>query len=74
MSRLAQHVGDERVLKLIRRYLEAGLMREGVIAARGMARRKAGRSRPCDRTSCSRMGIANWGNAGRRFVQQADPR
>lgn len=30
MSRIARHVDDERVLKLIRRYLEAGLMRGGV--------------------------------------------
>lgn len=29
MSRVARHVEDTRVLKLIRRYLEAGLMRDG---------------------------------------------
>ncbi|MGA0586265.1 hypothetical protein ACO2Q2_03895 [Dyella sp. KRB-257] len=34
MSRVARHADDERVLKLIRRYLEAGLMREGVAATR----------------------------------------
>ena len=34
MSRVARHVKDERVLKLIRRYLEAGLMRDGVVEAR----------------------------------------
>ena len=34
MSRVARHVDDERVLKLIRRYLEAGLMRNGVEEAR----------------------------------------
>ncbi len=34
MSRVARHVDDERVLKLIRRYLEAGLMRGGVEEAR----------------------------------------
>jgi RNA-directed DNA polymerase len=34
MSRVARHVEDERVLKLIRRYLEAGLMRDGMIGAR----------------------------------------
>jgi RNA-directed DNA polymerase len=34
MSRVARHVADARVLKLIRRYLEAGLMRDGVIEAR----------------------------------------
>jgi len=30
MSRVARRITDERVLKLIRRYLEAGLMREGL--------------------------------------------
>lgn len=35
MSRLARRVKDERVLKLIRRYLEAGMMSDGVVSARG---------------------------------------
>ncbi|EIF29955.1 Retron-type reverse transcriptase [Burkholderia sp. Ch1-1] len=34
MARVAQQVKDERVLKLIRRYLEAGLMRDGMAPAR----------------------------------------
>ncbi|SPA15075.1 Retron-type reverse transcriptase, RNA-directed DNA polymerase [Cupriavidus taiwanensis] len=34
MSRVARQVKDARVLKLIRRYLEAGLMRGGMIEAR----------------------------------------
>jgi RNA-directed DNA polymerase len=34
MSRVARKVKDERVLKLIRRYLEAGLMSEGIVSAR----------------------------------------
>lgn len=34
MSRAARVVNDERVLKLIRRYLEAGLMRGGLVSAR----------------------------------------
>jgi len=34
MSRLARRVQDERILKLIRRYLEAGMMSEGVVSAR----------------------------------------
>ena len=34
MSRVARKVKDERVLKLIRRYLEAGLMEGGVVSAR----------------------------------------
>ena len=34
MSRLARKVKDERVLKLVRRYLEAGMMSDGVVSAR----------------------------------------
>jgi len=34
ISRVARQVKDDRILKLIRRYLEAGLMREGMVEAR----------------------------------------
>jgi group II intron reverse transcriptase/maturase len=34
MGKIAQKVGDKRVLKLIRRYLEAGMMAQGVISPR----------------------------------------
>lgn len=34
MSRLAQRIADKRMLKLIRRYLEAGMMGEGVVMER----------------------------------------
>jgi len=34
MSRVARKVKDKRVLKLIRRYLEAGMMEGGVTSAR----------------------------------------
>jgi RNA-directed DNA polymerase len=34
MSRVARKVKDERILKLIRRYLEAGMLSEGIVSAR----------------------------------------
>ena len=34
MSRLARRIGDKRLLKLIRRYLTAGVMSDGVVVER----------------------------------------
>jgi group II intron reverse transcriptase/maturase len=34
MSRITRKVKDERVLKLVRRYLEAGMMSDGIVSAR----------------------------------------
>jgi RNA-directed DNA polymerase len=34
MARLARHIGDKRLLKIIRRFLEAGMMQDGVCVAR----------------------------------------
>jgi retron-type reverse transcriptase len=34
MPRIARKVKDERILKLIRRYLQAGLMADGIVSAR----------------------------------------
>jgi RNA-directed DNA polymerase len=34
MSRLAKLIGDKRILRLIRRYLQAGIMTDGVVSAR----------------------------------------
>jgi RNA-directed DNA polymerase len=34
MARLARRIGDKRVLRLIRKYLQAGLMRDGMVSQR----------------------------------------
>jgi RNA-directed DNA polymerase len=34
MSRLARHIGDKRLLRMIRRFLEAGILRQGVCVQR----------------------------------------
>jgi RNA-directed DNA polymerase len=34
MGRLAKRIGDKRVLRLVRRYLEAGILQDGVVVAR----------------------------------------
>ena len=46
MSKLAQRIGDARVLALIRRYLQAGMMADGWCSRARRARRKAGRLLP----------------------------
>ena len=47
MARLARHIEDKRILKLIRRYLEAGMMREGVVSQRSQGTPKAVRWLRC---------------------------
>ncbi len=42
MSRVARKVGDARVLKLIRRYLQAGLMEGGIETVRGQGTPQGG--------------------------------
>jgi group II intron reverse transcriptase/maturase len=42
MSRVARRVQDERILKLIRRYLEAGMMSEGIVSARAQGTPQGG--------------------------------
>ena len=41
MSRLARQIKDKRILKLIRLYLQAGIMEGGVVSPRSEGRRKA---------------------------------
>jgi RNA-directed DNA polymerase len=42
MSRLASRIGDRRILKLVRRYLEAGVMADGVATRRYMGTPQGG--------------------------------
>lgn len=72
MSRVARHVDDERVLKLIRRYLEAGLMRDGVEEARGMGTPQGGPLSPL----LSNILLTDWDRElerrGHAFCRYAD--
>lgn len=72
MSRVARYVDDERVLKLIRRYLEAGLMRDGVEQVRGMGTPQGGPLSPL----LSNILLTNWDRElerrGHAFCRYAD--
>jgi RNA-directed DNA polymerase len=63
MSRLARRIKDKRVLRLIRRYLQAGMMSEGVTTARREGPRKVGHYHRCCRTSCSTSWTRSWNDA-----------
>ena len=72
MSRVARHVEDARVLKLIRRYLEAGLMRDGVTRARDQGTPQGGPLSPL----LSNILLTDWDRElekrGHAFCRYAD--
>lgn len=72
MSRVARPVHDRRVLKLIRRYLEAGLMRDGIATARGQGTPQGGPLSPL----LSNILLTDWDRElerrGHAFCRYAD--
>ena len=42
MDRLSRHIGDKRLLGLIRRFLQAGMMCDGIVVSRSMGTRQGG--------------------------------
>jgi len=72
MARVARRIGDERVLKLVRRYLEAGLMRAGVVSPRSEGTPQGGPLSPL----LSNILLTDWDRElearGLAFVRYAD--
>jgi RNA-directed DNA polymerase len=59
MARVARKVPDLRVLRVIRSFLQAGMMTGGLASARTEGTPQGGRSRLCSRTSCSTTSTRN---------------
>ncbi len=66
MGRLARRIDDTRLLRLIRRYLDAGMMADGVVMERTRERRREDHCRHCWRICCLTKWTRSWRNAGTR--------
>ena len=60
MSRLARRIGDTRLLRIVRRFLQAGMMADGVCCERHEGTPKAARCRRCWPTCCWTTWTRNW--------------
>jgi RNA-directed DNA polymerase len=73
VARVARGIADARVLKRIRRFLEAGRMAEGMTAATQAGHgRKAVRCPHCEVTLCSLSGTGSGRPRGLAFCRYAD--
>ena len=50
MSRVARRIGDKRLLRIIRRFLQAGMMQDGVCVARNEGTPQGGPGKECRRS------------------------
>lgn len=60
MARIAERVRDKRLLKLIRAFLNAGMLEDGLVKPTEEGTRKAVRFRPCCPISSSTNWTGNW--------------
>ena len=64
MARVARQVRDKRVLKLIRRYLQAGMMEEGLVEPRTEGTPQGGPLSPLLSNILLMIWTRNWSDAG----------
>jgi group II intron reverse transcriptase/maturase len=67
MSRLAKRIKDKRMLALIRRYLEAGMMANGVVMERWEGTPQGGPLTPCTQSQTSSL-TGSWLTAGAGII------
>jgi RNA-directed DNA polymerase len=63
MAKIAERVSDKRMLKLIRTFLRAGVLEDGLVSPVDEGRSKADLCRPCCRISCSTSSTGSWSGA-----------
>ncbi|MHC2298320.1 hypothetical protein ACVJBD_002526 [Rhizobium mongolense] len=68
IARVARKVTDKRVLRLIRRYLQAGLMTGGIETRRSEGTPQGGPLSPLYRTFCSTTSTRNWNGVAMSFA------
>jgi RNA-directed DNA polymerase len=72
MSRLAKRIGDKRILRLIRRYLQAGIMIDGVVSVRTEGQRQGSPLSPLLSNILLDELDKELERRGHRFVRYAD--
>ena len=68
MARLARRIGDKRLLRIIRRFVQAGIMADGGVCVATKARLRVVRSRPCWPTFCWTTCTKSWNAADAAFA------
>jgi hypothetical protein len=63
MGLVAQRVSDRRLLRLIRGFLTAGVMAQGLVGPTDERTPQGARCRPCCRIWCLTCWIRNWSDA-----------
>ena len=63
MARLARRIGDKRLLRIIRRFLEAGMMQGGVCIERHEGTPQGGALSRCSPIFCSMTWTRSWNGA-----------
>jgi RNA-directed DNA polymerase len=71
MGQIAKRVADQRLLKPIRAFLNAGVMENGLVSPSVEGTPQGNQCRHCSETSCSTNSTGSWSAGGHRFGRYA---